>query len=477
MSKGNNYFIIFFILLLSVSCKKTEVSLPPEKKITAYLDTIIQDWEGQIEFIDEYEQLTDIKLDIVQPPHQQYMDKLIVSFSGMSPPDICEILPEYLSMFITSGIAVPLDNFIESSRYIKDFDPDFLNNYRSQDGKIYGFPSRDGGGCVTYIRKDWLDNLGLSIPETWDDFYNVINAFTHNDPDQNGLNDTKGYTDINSASEDWYNRAVMIDARVGIYNKNEKWIDGFTEPAMTKALNRLKRIYQEGLTDPNITTNTTFTARNRFISGDVGIITYWGNHWARNLLERTKAVSGDMVRIIPIPPLKGGFYIKRVSPLLMITKNAEDPNMVFSSFIDNQYDKAKIQKLFTYGVKGYHWDSINGDVKFLINRNDPYTVPFTKAFVPPIAIINDWEQPMPVDEVILPALKILNDNSIQQKLKSGGSYYNQYYLEIEQVLKPDIISRIINGEISISDGLNQYREKSHKMFLEKILMELNKEKL
>jgi len=43
------------------------------------------------------------------------------------------------------------------------------------------------------IRKDWLDNLGLSIPKTIDDFYNVMEAFTYNDPDGNGKNDTYGY--------------------------------------------------------------------------------------------------------------------------------------------------------------------------------------------------------------------------------------------------------------------------------------------
>ncbi|MGL1890871.1 MAG: extracellular solute-binding protein [Spirochaetaceae bacterium] len=460
------------LIILIISCKE---DLPIEKEvvqITAYLDTIIQDWEGPDEFIEEYNRLTNTELTIIQPPHQQYMDKLIISFTEPNTPDICEILPEYLSLFISHNNIINLDPFIKTSTYIKDFDPSFLDNYRNSKGEIYGFPTRDGGGCVTYIRKDWLDNLGLKVPTTWDEFYNVLYQFTHNDPDQNGLDDTKGYTDINSASQDWYNRAVMLDARVEIYYKDGEWVDGFTEVQMIGALKRLKRIYQENLTDSNITNNTTFTARNRFINGDVGVITYWANHWARNLEDRTKVISGNNAEIIPIQPLNGGYYIKRVAPLLVITKKSNNPGLVFSNFIDKQYDKADIQTLFTYGVKGFHWSDDEGEIKFLINEDDPYKVAFTKAFVPPVAILNDWEQPMKIDDIIVPALNILNNNSKQDRLKHGGTYYSQYYLEIETKLKPEIISKIINDELSIDEGIILYKKKSQDLFINKIIEEL-----
>ncbi len=463
--------LIFIIFLFSCAESKEETN--DLYSFTAYLDTIIQDWEGQNIFIDEYKNLTGIDLEIVQPPHQQYMEKLMVSFTEVDSPQVCEILPEYISLMVSRDIAIPLDEYIADSQFMQSFNKKFLDTLRSHDGRIYGFPARDGGGCVTYVRKDWLDNLGLSIPENWDDFYNMLHAFTYGDPDGNGIKDTKGYTDVKSASEDWYNRAVMLNARVEFYYKDGKWIDGFNEPEMIKALERLKKIYQEGLIDPNITTNTTFTARNRFINSDVGVITYWGNHWARNLLERTRTVSGSHVEIVAIPPLESGYYIKRVAPLLIITKDTDDPQRVFTNFIDKQYDESEIQTLFTYGVEGYHWEYIDGIPQFLINENDPYKVSFTKAFVPPVAVINDWDQPMEIDEVIVPALTILNQNSIQEKIKFGKSYYNQYYLEIERVLKPEIISRIINGEISISEGMQQYEQRSEELFVGDILSELN----
>lgn len=473
MNRGGKYLIFLWIILFIVSCDKDPVINSDRSKFTAYLDTIIQDWEGQDQFVEEFNRLTNTELKIVQPSHQQYMDKLIVSFSEIDTPDICEILPEYLSYFINHQYAVSLNSFIENSEYVKNFSDSFLDSYKTLDGELYGFPARDGGGCVTYIRKDWLDNLNLGIPKTWDEFYNVLYQFTYNDPDMNGIDDTRGYTDVNSAGEDWYNRAVMLNARVEIYYDNGRWIDGFTESKMQDALKRLKKIYDEGLTDSNMTNNTTFTARTRFISGDVGVITYWANHWARNLTDRTIAASGGHVEIVAIPPLETGFYIKRVAPLLVITTRAEDPEFVFSNFIDKQYDKGDIQELFTYGVKGFHWSDLSGSAKFLINKRDPYTAPFTKSFVPPVSVISNWKQPMEVDEVIIPVLNIINNNSIQDKLKHGGVYYSLYYLEIDKKLKPEIISKIINNQITIQEAMDIYKKKSAELFLDKILDELN----
>lgn len=42
------------------------------------------------------------------------------------------------------------------------------------------------------IRNDWLDNLGLEMPETIDEFHEILRAFTFDDPDENGVDDTYG---------------------------------------------------------------------------------------------------------------------------------------------------------------------------------------------------------------------------------------------------------------------------------------------
>ncbi len=43
-----------------------------------------------------------------------------------------------------------------------------------------------------WIRQDWLDNLGLEVPRTWDEMAAVAEAFVTQDPDGNGEDDTIG---------------------------------------------------------------------------------------------------------------------------------------------------------------------------------------------------------------------------------------------------------------------------------------------
>jgi putative aldouronate transport system substrate-binding protein len=73
-------------------------------------------------------------------------------------------------------------------------DPD-RNRLATVDGSMYGLP--DPGAMAStdglVIRQDWLDKLGLKAPTTMDEFLTVAKAFTANDPDGNGKNDTYGF--------------------------------------------------------------------------------------------------------------------------------------------------------------------------------------------------------------------------------------------------------------------------------------------
>jgi putative aldouronate transport system substrate-binding protein len=50
------------------------------------------------------------------------------------------------------------------------------------------------GSYKMCINAEWLKNLGLSKPETIDDFYRVLRAFKDNDPNRNGKADEEGMT-------------------------------------------------------------------------------------------------------------------------------------------------------------------------------------------------------------------------------------------------------------------------------------------
>lgn len=453
----------------------TSVAASGKTFIRAHLNNILQDWEGQKEFTAEFALLTGTELVIIQPPHQNYMERVLLSLSSDKVPDILEVLPEYLPRLIQTGTIIPLDVYMEESSNLGSVDPRFVKPIRHPDGQLYGFPARDGGGCITYIREDWLENLGLAVPETWDELVRVMEAFTFEDPDGNGIDDSYGYTDVAAASQDWYNRLIFGEGRVEIYwdEQEGRWVDGFTRPSTRVALIRLKDLYDRGIIDPGVPTNTTYAARTKFINGQAGIFTYWANHWARNLQDRTVAASSPEARILPLPAPEGVRYIRRVPPVLVISTVSPDPALVFERMIDRQYDKGPVQTLFTYGVRGVHWDMVDGRMSFLPNPLDPYQADYTKAYVPPGSQINDWELPLEMDQLVSRALEVFKQDPSEDRQKWGGEFYSQYHQEIEQVLKPDIISSFLAGDLSLEDAMQRYRREAARLYLDEILRELN----
>ncbi len=446
---------------------------PPH--IHAMLNNIVQDWEGQRYFIEEYNRLTGVELRITQPPHQSYPERVLLQLASNDVPDIIEVLPEYLPRLVREELVIPLDPFFADARYISSVYPEYLESVRHPDGNLYGVPARDGGGCVTYIRMDWLENVGLSVPQTYEELEAVLHAFTYGDPNRTGRDDTFGYTDVAGGSHDWYNRLALGTGRIEMYYDYslERWVDGLTRDEARIGLRRLKEWYDAGYVDPDVATNTTFTARTKFINGQAGIFTYWANHWARNLQDRTAMADVPQARIIPLPPPEGVQYIRRVPPVLVITAASPHPDVVFRHFFDGQFDKGPLQMLFTFGVEGYHWERRDGGIAFLENPEDPYEAPFTRSYVPPGSSINDWALPDALDPLVARSIEILQADPYYEKQRWGSDAFNRYFVEIEDRLKPETITAYLSGNLTLDEALQRYRREAERLYLSTILDELN----
>lgn len=93
------------------------------------------------------------------------------------------------------GLIAPIDDLMKlmPNRVKTHYDPSSLA-LTKLDGKqictveVPNLPRREG----LVIRKDWLDKLGLKAPTTIDELLTVAKAFTTQDPDGNGKNDTYG---------------------------------------------------------------------------------------------------------------------------------------------------------------------------------------------------------------------------------------------------------------------------------------------
>ena len=97
------------------------------------------------------------------------------------------------------GVIIPLDEYITPERVphmfesVKEFAA-ALELMRRDDGQIWAIPATFASlaGPTPWIRYDWLENLGLDVPETFEDPKDVLIAFTNDDPDGNGEDNTWG---------------------------------------------------------------------------------------------------------------------------------------------------------------------------------------------------------------------------------------------------------------------------------------------
>ncbi|MDA3955510.1 extracellular solute-binding protein [Oceanispirochaeta sp.] len=450
----------------------SETGDPGLKKISAIFDRILTEDNGQKEWAAAFEDLTGTKIEIVKPVHNQYSQILGATFAAGDLPDIVEIQTnDYLS-YAKSGHLVPLEEYIEKSAEFKNVSKDLIEAYRLKDGHIYGVPTYDGGGCVTYIRKDWLDNLNMKVPTTWDEYYNVLKAFTFSDPDGNGVNDTMGLTmPFQTGYEfDYYNRFIMQQAMFGFQNKNGKWVDGFLEPEMKDALTRFNKLYNEGILDNEFFTNKTSTARSKIYEGQAGVMEYWSGTWAERFDESAKN-SNPAAQVISIEPIKNAFYINRVGPAFSITTAAKNPAAVFDVFLNTMLDKGAGQVLFTYGIEGTHYEMKDGKYVMMPEPANPDR-PFDKAYSDPTLIMNNWKPLVPLTDLINLSREIHVANSIQLSLPQGGDIYIKRNGELLTV-KQEFFALAVTGALTPAEAQAQYKAKAMDLELDTILAELN----
>jgi len=467
--------ILAVIILASVSLAAKEV--PKPKKIVAFLDTISIKESGQDEFIKEYKKFTGIELEIIQPVHNQYYEKLRLAFAAGEIPDVVEVSEANYVNYANEGAFVDLEPYIKKSEICKKIDPKNFESVRVG-GKIYGYPKEIGDGPVTYIRSDWLNNLGMKPPTTWDEYYKLLRAFTFNDPDKNGKNDTYGMTapgptgdNVISFANNYY-RDIYQDANPEFEKVNGKWIDGFSQPQMKPALERFRKVYQEKLIDPEIFTNKTSTCREKFHSGKAGIFTYWYGLWMTKLERDIQKNFGPTAKIISIPAIKGSYYQARVPGVLGITVNCKNPEGVFKYFLDYSHDGGQGQMLFVHGVEGVHWvkkDGVYTKLPLLFNPAALYTKNYYNAEM----VMTPWNDPFKMDERIINS----KNDFVKSYRQASLAPMPPSRMKVDQELfnlKNEILGKILLAEITVDEGLARYKKESEALGIKKILADMNR---
>lgn len=231
--------------------------------------------ENDNRYLNYIEGQTGLDIQITTPPTEVYDEKLDVIMSSGNLPDMLHAYePVWFGNYVKQGAFQPLDDLIDRyGPHLKDKIPSEAWERVRYGGKIYAVPSLNevSGVELMYGRKDWLDRLGLQPPETLEEYREVIRAFTRDDPDGNGVDDTIGLAlmiDLGRSSPFFGAFGIQLNTW---FERNGKLVNGSILPETKEALAYLNGLYEEGLLDREFPLNLQNNLFEKIEDGKVGL--------------------------------------------------------------------------------------------------------------------------------------------------------------------------------------------------------------
>ena len=318
----------------------------------------------------ELEKITGVKIDYQHPVSGQAKEQFNVMIASGEYPDlIMNVEGNYaggLAKACEDGVIYELSELIDKyapniKKLFEEY-PQLKMMSSDDEGHIYALPMIRGGSILrTYrgliIRQDYLDKFGLSMPETIDDWHNVLTVFK-----QNGVK----YPFTTKSN------FFKLEPFVGAYGLNHSYIlkDGKVtwspyEDVYKDYVQLMADWYKEGLIDPEITTNTQKMEDSKVLNNEAGaIIGTTGNDvGGYNSLAK---IEGFDLAAAPYPVLNKGdkpYVIQRdpiVQTNLGISISTCCENVpVAMAYIDYAYSKEG-HMLFNFGVEGESYEMKDG---------------------------------------------------------------------------------------------------------------------
>lgn len=282
--------------------------------------------------------------------------------AGTCPDIIMEYQPEYVQEWSSKGLLMELHDLLdEYAPNYRELTPDFVQRWGWYNGGEYAIVDQRSETAVLnrmmYIRQDWLDNLGLEIPTTFDELLEVIRAFTEDDPDGNGENDTYGWSFKQSGM-------VLVENMNGF--NDESWIiedgkpiAGYISNAGLATLKFLETIYDNGWADKEFLGLENDTeVYGEFATGKLGIICGGVNSLSNNIWETLMTYSPD-AKVSPMASVgPNGFYQERECNYLMCIPAACEHPEAAIMYLDWLLKDG--WEMIRYGVEGVDFEYRNG---------------------------------------------------------------------------------------------------------------------
>ncbi len=218
--------------------------------------------------------------DVTLTVSADFMTELITRFVSGNAPDMINFDTEAkLMQLYNQGV------LIEDWSVYQDQMPALIEGmgetaktFYTREGKLVCLPIQANGQKWSWeIRKDWLQKLGLEMPTTSDELLDVARAFTQQDPDGNGKNDTFAFTSTGA------NKNIgEISNLLGMFTPPSWYIDEaknevghpYLNGGHKQFLDFMRIIVKDGLIDPDWYTQQWDERKPNLFAGAFGVVWY-----------------------------------------------------------------------------------------------------------------------------------------------------------------------------------------------------------
>lgn len=440
------------------------------------------------EAYNELERVTGTKINWIHPPAGTGVDEQfnLLIVSG----DLPDIIA-YKWIGIAGGIQKYIDDgiIVDMTPY---YDEGIMSNTKAlfEEFQIAEKQIRQDNGAIYYmpvirrndelriwngpqIRVDYLEKVGMDIPDTVDDLYEVLKAFKEqkvsDDPDFVPMMAGKFRTDLSQGlGQLCYSFGTTYDFLTDPTGTTVKY--GPIEPEFKEAIAYIRKLVEEGLVDVNYVTNTRDIIDAAMVADQAGFM-FNTQVTKLALLFEERGMSNPLK---PIPYLRGPDSESELAPVFYPEAGANVANSAMAvttkaknveeaiRWVDFNYgpEGALIRN---FGIEGVSYEYVDGEPKLteIVTNNPTWDINTASAVYTPakvgvfagIQLYASWTQSTHPDGVdcVVQYLSRVDQSMIMPPVSMTGEEQAEYatiMADIETYFD-ETIDKIILGQLPL----------------------------
>lgn len=301
----------------------------------------------------------------VEVLHERSPEDISASLAAGDSPDIFQITRNQLQTYVDQGLVLDIAEHKDALGDYLDFIGNDAAELGSIDGKIMAIQKYQNNTNDTsfWIRKDWLDKLGLDAPRTVEEFESVLTEFKKKDPDGAGAYGITGSAPDSIFTPLWGAFETPGPGRIYI-GEDGSARSSYDDEGLPAAIGYIAKLQKADLIDPDSYTLEGLEARDRGFQGKAGVMSQSWTAIAKSGSQDDLKKANPDAEWVQLDLFKTPAGEKSAIPvttgaasMLALPSRLEGSDEKINNMIDliNYVSTPEGNELVCYGIEGTHY--------------------------------------------------------------------------------------------------------------------------